>query len=109
MRRTYCSESPYPKPGAPQTRPLASGRLLLIALRRLVERNLRQLALKGEIAVVDVEQAAHAILEHQERDIVDRQCVAALRARLEVGDRYRPRLHRIEPVGARHLGQLAVA
>ena len=53
---------------------------LLLALARRMEGDLLELALDGELAVVDEQLAAHAVLEEQERQLVDRHRVAACRS-----------------------------
>src|SRR3977135_3698678 len=60
--------------------------LLLLALVGRKEDNFRALALDGELAVVDEQLAADAVLEEQEAQLVHRHRVLVVRGRLEVGD-----------------------
>ena len=74
-----------------------------LALAWRMEDDLLELALDGELAVVDVQLAADAVLEEQEAQLVDRHRVLGVRARLEIADRHRPGRERIEPLGVLQL------
>src|SRR4051812_7254069 len=81
---------------------------LLLALARRVEGDLLEIALDGELAVVDEKLAADAVLEEQEPQLVDGDRVLAVGAGLEVADRDRPGRQLIELLGVLYFRQLLV-
>ena len=69
---------------------LAILRFLRRAFSRLEIRELLEIALDGELAMVDAEAARHAVLVEPVGHLVERQAVAVALRRLEVADGYRP-------------------